>query len=90
MVYRIDDSLDASSRRFTPGMPEKVMDGLFEGRDAVLHVMGWGGGRRGCAETRTRGAPGLTRIPPAIPLARPGVPSWAGPIPLRFGRRGCA
>ncbi len=33
---------------------EKVTDGLFEREEAVLHVMGWGGGRRGCAETRTR------------------------------------
>jgi len=31
------------------GRLEKVTDGLFEGEEAVLHVMGWGGGRRGCA-----------------------------------------
>jgi hypothetical protein len=35
---------------------EKVTDGLFEGEEAVLRVMGWGGGRRGCAGTRTRGS----------------------------------
>ena len=37
------------------GRLEKVTDGLFEGEEAVLHVMGWGGGRRGCAGTRTWG-----------------------------------
>jgi hypothetical protein len=38
------------------GRLEKVTDGLFEGEEAVLHVMGWGGGGRGCAGTRTRAA----------------------------------
>jgi hypothetical protein len=33
-----------------------VTDGLFEGEEAVLRVMGWGGGRRGCAGTRTGAA----------------------------------
>jgi len=33
---------------------ERAPDGLFEGEQAVQHLTGWGGGRRGCAGTRTR------------------------------------
>jgi hypothetical protein len=45
---------------FTPG--ERSADRLFEGEEAVLHVMGWVGGRVGAPTP-------VTRIPVCAPHA---------------------
>jgi pilus assembly protein CpaF len=37
------------------GRIERAPDGLLEGEEAVLHLMGWCGGPPGCGGTRTRG-----------------------------------
>jgi hypothetical protein len=35
------------------GRIKRVQDGLFEGEEAVLHLMGWLGGAPGSSQTRT-------------------------------------
>ena len=57
------------------GWIERVRERLFEGEESVLDLMGWGGGRRGCAGTRTR----------ERRVARGKPPAW-----IRESSLGCA
>jgi hypothetical protein len=45
-----------------------VTEGLFVGEEAVLHVMGWGGGWRGCAGTRTVQVRGEAASTPSVAI----------------------
>lgn len=44
------------------GRIERVQEGLFEGEESVLHLMGRWGGAPGCSLTRTRGGLGARRL----------------------------